>query len=279
MSKIELLNYIERGLTRQEIMKKLNISERTLRRKMSQHEIKSPKGFWGNSLENKKSRWTEERRKKHSIRMSGENNPFYGKKHSDDTRQKMSENHYDCSGDKNPFKKSLKDPEKRKQHSERAKYRWRQYSPEELSKIKTNFSIGQCNNEYHKNNSSFKHHKHGHHSSNKCKKMFYRSSWELKFAEFLDCEEKVISYISEPFLVKYIDKNGVEKFTRPDFLVTLATCKILVEIKPVGLLKFKNNEQKINGLIEYCKDNKIKFKLVTKKELFSEGLLEYLISD
>ena len=34
--------------------------------------------------------------------MLGKNNSFYGKKHSEKTRQKMSDNHYDCSGKNNP---------------------------------------------------------------------------------------------------------------------------------------------------------------------------------
>lgn len=34
--------------------------------------------------------YTDERRKEQSIRMMGNNNPFYGKKHSEETRKKMS---------------------------------------------------------------------------------------------------------------------------------------------------------------------------------------------
>lgn len=35
--------------------------------------------------------------------VSGENNPFYGKKHTDDTREKISKNHADISGENNPM--------------------------------------------------------------------------------------------------------------------------------------------------------------------------------
>ena len=34
--------------------------------------------------------WTEEKRKEHSEKFNGENNPFYGKKHSPETKQKLS---------------------------------------------------------------------------------------------------------------------------------------------------------------------------------------------
>lgn len=40
----------------------------------------------------------------------GELNSFYGKKHSDESRKKMSENHADISGDKNPMVKLKKNP-------------------------------------------------------------------------------------------------------------------------------------------------------------------------
>ena len=42
-------------------------------------------------------------KKKKSERMSGKNNPNYGKKMSIEATQKMSENHWDCSGKNNPM--------------------------------------------------------------------------------------------------------------------------------------------------------------------------------
>jgi hypothetical protein len=39
-----------------------------------------------------KNAWNDERKKKYSLMLSGENNPFYGKKHSTHTREKMSLN-------------------------------------------------------------------------------------------------------------------------------------------------------------------------------------------
>lgn len=43
-----------------------------------------------------------ERRNDHFVGV-GEANPFYGKKHTDKTREKMSENHADVSGENNPM--------------------------------------------------------------------------------------------------------------------------------------------------------------------------------
>ena len=48
--------------------------------------------------------WTDERREQAKmIDRTGENNGMYGKHHSDETKKKLSENHYDCSGENNPM--------------------------------------------------------------------------------------------------------------------------------------------------------------------------------
>lgn len=36
------------------------------------------------------------------MKLSGENNPFFGRKHAEETRQKMRESHADVSGNKHP---------------------------------------------------------------------------------------------------------------------------------------------------------------------------------
>lgn len=46
-------------------------------------------------------------RKKISESLSGELNPFYGKKHTEETKKKMRENHADFNGGKNPFAKEV----------------------------------------------------------------------------------------------------------------------------------------------------------------------------
>lgn len=50
---------------------------------------------------------SEETKRKASIRNRGEGNPFYNKKHSPETRLKMSKKHYNCSGAKNPRAKGI----------------------------------------------------------------------------------------------------------------------------------------------------------------------------
>ena len=57
----------------------------------------------------------EEVRKKISKATKGENNPFYGRTHSEETRKRMVENHWDCSGENHYlFGKHMKEETKEK---------------------------------------------------------------------------------------------------------------------------------------------------------------------
>lgn len=62
---------------------------------------------------------------------TGENNPFYGKKHTEETRRKMSENHYDCSGENNTFYGKKHTKETRKRISDARKEEWKSFSETE----------------------------------------------------------------------------------------------------------------------------------------------------
>ena len=50
---------------------------------------------------------SDKERKRRSICYLGKNNPYYGKKHTKETRLKMSKNHVDFYGDKNPRAKKF----------------------------------------------------------------------------------------------------------------------------------------------------------------------------
>ena len=75
------------------------------------------------SDKHKGSRHTDEWKEKMSERNSGENNPFYGKGHSQDTKTKMSKNHADFSGKNHPrYGKHVSEETKRKIAEARRKY-------------------------------------------------------------------------------------------------------------------------------------------------------------
>lgn len=50
---------------------------------------------------------TKEEREYKSKKYSGKGNPYYGKKHSEETKRKISEHHADVSGINNPFRKDV----------------------------------------------------------------------------------------------------------------------------------------------------------------------------
>ena len=51
--------------------------------------------------------FTEKSRKHKSKKYTGQGNPYYGKKHTQETKQKISEHHADVSGINNPFRKDV----------------------------------------------------------------------------------------------------------------------------------------------------------------------------
>lgn len=57
----------------------------------------------------------------YGVHRYGEDNPFYDKKHTDKTRKKMSENHWDCSGDNNPMYSKHHSEESKRKMSENRK--------------------------------------------------------------------------------------------------------------------------------------------------------------
>ena len=65
---------------------------------------------------------SEEHRRKLSVvhmgLQSGEKHPMFGKKHSEETKKKMSQNHYDCSGENHPMFGKKHSEETRKKLSE-----------------------------------------------------------------------------------------------------------------------------------------------------------------
>jgi hypothetical protein len=96
---------------------------------MKKFGLPIPKGFHKKPKDQlvkiRKSSWDESRKKKHSERMSGDNNPFYGKTHTDSTREQMSKNHADFTGDKNPLKNAcIKNPDILKKLSENKLEYW-----------------------------------------------------------------------------------------------------------------------------------------------------------
>jgi len=136
-------------------------------------------------------------------------------------------------------------------------------------------------------------------------KIVYRSSWELKFFEFVDNNTNVLQWSSEPIAVPYVhpfkkDKSGKPKISRyfPDLFIkykdTLGNVvEEYVEIKPLAQcsrskkrnvkhklyddLNYAVNVQKWKAMKAYVESiNKttgknVQFKIITEQSLFLNG--------
>lgn len=264
-----IVEYINKGMTIEEIYLKEKCSKNTITNWMNKLNIDAPKGFY-----KKKGRKTgrpagfkhsKEWKDKHRERMLL-NNPFKSKKHSTETKIKMSKNHADFSGDKNPFRNSLlNDVEKRLAHKNRCKEiwnnrdeKWREDFGKKLSKSLANSSNFQSV-KYHKNHKS-------------CfvyyfdNIMFCRSSWEETIADYLYNNKLIYIFDIEPFSIKYNNIDNNERYTRIDFFVELINGKkIIFEVKPNAFIE--QNILKIEGTVDFCLYNNYEFYILNEQYL------------
>lgn len=266
ISKEKLLGYIKNGLTCFNIMEFENVCQATVSNLIRRYELKQyiKRGFYTTGKKSgreKGFKMPEEQKQKYKIMFTGKKNPFYGKKHNDKTKQKMSENHADISGDKNPFKKSLSNPENLAKLKQRRKDFWASKDECWMRNWKSKMSEIIASSEFVKNHSFNKYHDNGHILTAKAGKVFCRSSWEKKMCYVLDNCDIIKKFTLEEFTIPYIDCEGIARKTRIDFLIELNNNKkIMVEVKPESLLAINNNSFKIIGYENFCKKNNIVFK-------------------
>ena len=122
-------------------------------------------------------------------------------------------------------------------------------------------------------------------------KIVYRSLWELKFMKYCDSKTNNLEWGSEEIVLPYrspID-NKVHRYY-PDFYIKVRETngkvkRYIIEIKPQkqtimpkkqkkqtrGYMKevyeYAKNQAKWKAADEFCKDNRIEFKIITEKEL------------
>lgn len=126
----------------------------------------------------------------------------------------------------------------------------------------------------------------------KCKSpvVICRSLLEKRFCTYLDLNQNINSWYSEPIAIKYINKwDNKEHTYYPDFIFEANNQKVIVEVKPSNQLKhpkkpktlnkrsIKNynyslkmyitNVSKFDAIRKYADLNGYKFILVTEKEL------------
>lgn len=103
-------------------------------------------------------------------------------------------------------------------------------------------------------------------------KLYYQSSWELKFFKALEIDNKVLKYERCPFKIQYVCTNGNIKNYAPDVLVFYKDgSKVVNEIKPLNQINYSINELKFKAARKYCKNNNFHFKVLTQLDLFKES--------
>lgn len=196
-------------------------------------------------------------------RCKPENNPFYGKKHteerkkiisqqlservtSDETKLKLSKA---FSGENNPmYQKSVVDV-------------WiEKYGKEEADKKHQNLKEKHSKNNTGKGNPMY-----GKPAPNGAgngwkgwyNDVFFRSLRELTF--MLEMDEKGIKWISaEKIRIPYKDWEDKDRTYCPDFLVN----KTLIEIKPIRLQNTPAVEAKTKAGKKYAEDNNLEYKII-----------------
>lgn len=117
-------------------------------------------------------------------------------------------------------------------------------------------------------------------------KITYRSSWELKMCEMCDQHPNVVYWASESLSIKYKHPfTGQTKSYIPDFFIMYVDARgkkysELIEIKPMEQcdLKFAKSQRDKEAVVVnrakweaayiYCKKRRIRFRIITEKDIF-----------
>ena len=104
-------------------------------------------------------------------------------------------------------------------------------------------------------------------STKMSKEVYYRSSWEKHVFEYLDKNEEVVNFLSEPFSLPYYYDNNKRHYI-PDILVSYKNgSQTLIEIKPEYQVTAIKNQAKFKAAQEYCDSKGILFEVWTEKTI------------
>lgn len=208
-----------------------------------------------------------ERRAKHSARMKGENNPFFGQRHSEQSKAKISDALTGkpltnkrkrqmsrvFSGKKNPmYGKTIYQIWVEKYGEDEAKQKliiWK------ANKLKT-AKRGKENHNYGKTPPKGT----GNGWKGWYKGNYFRSLREVTFMIYLnDSGVKWKSGECKEFSIPYVDAQGTERFYKPDFVVNNKT---VIEIKPKKLQELPQVIIKTNAALDFCFKNGFEYQII-----------------
>lgn len=98
----------------------------------------------------------------------------------------------------------------------------------------------------------------------------FRSSWEHSFAQYLDNDPSIATYVYEGVIISYITnlRSGRLRKYFPDFLVERVDgTKLLIEIKPKRFMPKGINKKKWEAAKQWCSEHDAEFMVLTEEEL------------
>jgi hypothetical protein len=216
-------------------------------------------------------------------RCKGRGNPFYGKHHTDETKRKIIENRDMSYTQTDSFKKkSARKGKKNGMYGKNFYDVWlNNYGKQEadermrkLKEIRSKNSSGSKNSMYGKPSP----HGSGGGWSGWYKEWYFRSLRELSYMINI-IEKKNYQWENaenKKFSIKYIDYNKKERTYRADFFINN---KILVEVKPVKLMKTPSNILKKTAAEVFCKNNNFEYQMVDIKIMDISSIISLFESE
>ena len=235
--------------------------------KSKQYHIAVNRGFGKSNLG---KTLTKEHRAK--IGRAGDKNPFYGMKHTEETRKKMRENHADFTGENNPLAKWLKEnPDKQDCYALRMVAQWQKFKEDKeryeqycnlRSAVSTQLLLdGKVTTSKHRSGQFF--------SKRQDKYIIYRSSYEHKFLSKCENDASILAFDSCHFSIPYVFDRKQKRYI-PDFKINYldGSC-VLVEVKPSWRITEPQNIEKFIAANQFCENEGCIFLLVTESDLFA----------
>lgn len=200
-----------------------------------------------------------------SKRFSGSNNPFFGKNHSEQSKNKMKGSHDSWNSTKNKLSKEEYDIWYKKYceslSGKNNHFYGKHHSPQtrkHLSEVRAKL-IADGTIDLKPSHYGLK----GYYFSTKMNEMFrYDSLIEYLRMKMLDMDENVISWTKRHGIkIPYI-LNGIQKYYVPDFLINNS---IIEELK--GYEEQNKKMAKLTILKSYCKNNNFKCNILTYQNI------------
>lgn len=212
--------------------------------------------------------------------ISGENNPFFGKKHTKETKDKLSKLDKTYTKSENFSNAIIRGMAGNTNKKPIYKCWLEKYGKNEADKRLLDFKKKQSENQKGSKNPMYgKPSPQGSGNGWKgwYKNIFFRSLRELAYLNYLD-ENKIswISMESKDKGIPYYDFFGQKRNYFADFY--LVQEKIIIEIKPKRLWYTPAVQQKSKAAVEHCKVNNLSFELIDP-ELLPYNKVDFLLKE